>query len=155
MTGSGLTPAQVFGCGFCCPQSSQTDGPPGIGGRVLELTPAGSDLAGTPIHHRSPPVNRTPLDPQAIQRALQELNQGTATAWSVTDGKLHKVFVFKDFVQAFGFMASVALVAESLNHHPEWSNVYNRVTVDLRTHDADGITELDFTLAQRLDGLVG
>ncbi|RKU38546.1 4a-hydroxytetrahydrobiopterin dehydratase, partial [Candidatus Poribacteria bacterium] len=54
---------------------------------------------------------------------------------------------------AFGFMASVALIAESMNHHPEWFNVYNRVTVDLATHDAGGISALDFELAQKIDAL--
>jgi 4a-hydroxytetrahydrobiopterin dehydratase len=58
------------------------------------------------------------------------------------------------FIFAFGFMASAAIVAEKMNHHPEWSNVYNRVTVRLTTHDAGGITELDFELAARMTGLV-
>ena len=95
------------------------------------------------------------LDPEAVQATLSRLNDGTEVPWSLSDGRLHKVFTFGDFVQAFGFMASAALVAESMNHHPEWCNVYNRVTVDLRTHDADGITERDFSLARRLDELVG
>ena len=98
-------------------------------------------------------MTRTKLQPQAIQQALNELNAGAGVPWSLSDGKLHKVFTLRDFVQAFGFMTSAALVAESMNHHPEWCNVYNRVTVDLRTHDADGITELDFALARRLDQL--
>lgn len=63
-------------------------------------------------------------------------------------GTLSREFVFDDFVQAFGFMAQVALAAERLNHHPEWSNVYNRVAVTLTTHDAGGLTELDVELAR-------
>jgi 4a-hydroxytetrahydrobiopterin dehydratase len=100
-------------------------------------------------------MSSSKLDPEAVQGALSRLNGGTETPWSLSDGKLHKVFTFGTFVEAFGYMASAALVAESMNHHPEWCNVYNRVTVDLRTHDADGITELDFSLARRLDELAG
>jgi 4a-hydroxytetrahydrobiopterin dehydratase len=71
--------------------------------------------------------------------------------WSLKRGKLHKVFTFKDFVEAWSFMSAVALVAEAMGHHPEWSNVWNRVTVDLSTHDAGGLTALDFDLAARMD----
>jgi 4a-hydroxytetrahydrobiopterin dehydratase len=62
--------------------------------------------------------------------------------------------VFKDFKEAFGFMANIALAAEHMNHHPEWLNVYNRVEVTLSTHDAGGLTELDVKLAEAMDGLV-
>jgi 4a-hydroxytetrahydrobiopterin dehydratase len=65
-----------------------------------------------------------------------------------------KKFVFKDFKEAFGFMANIALAAEHMNHHPEWLNVYNRVEVTLSTHDAGGLTELDVKLAEAMDGLV-
>jgi 4a-hydroxytetrahydrobiopterin dehydratase len=71
--------------------------------------------------------------------------------WSLDDGKLHRLFRFPSFVEAFGFMARVALVAEKLDHHPEWSNVYGRVDVRLTTHDAGGLTELDFELADHMD----
>ena len=71
--------------------------------------------------------------------------------WSVVDGKLHREIACKDFVTAFGNMTRVALVAESMNHHPEWFNVYNRVVVDLTTHDAGGISQRDFELAGLLD----
>ena len=98
-------------------------------------------------------MNRPKLDSEALQQALSQLNSGARDPWSLVEGKLHKAFTFQDFVQAFGFMTSGALVAESMNHHPEWCNVYNRVTVDLSTHDADGITDLDFALARRLDEL--
>ena len=73
--------------------------------------------------------------------------------WSLQAGKLHRHFQFADFVAAFGFMARVALVAERMNHHPEWFNVYNRVDVDLATHDAGGVTELDFQLAAEMNRL--
>ena len=73
--------------------------------------------------------------------------------WEVVDDKLHRELRFDDFVAAFAFMAGVAIVAEKMNHHPEWSNVYNRVVFDLSTHDAGGITELDFELAERIDRL--
>jgi 4a-hydroxytetrahydrobiopterin dehydratase len=75
--------------------------------------------------------------------------------WSVVDGKLHREFRFADFNAAFGFMTRAALVAESMNHHPEWFNVYNRVRVDLTTHDAGGITRLDFELARAMNRLAG
>ena len=74
-----------------------------------------------------------------------------AKGWSVVNGKLHREFACKDFVAAFGNMTRVALVAEAMNHHPEWSNVYNRVIVDLTTHDAGGITKKDVELAAMLE----
>lgn len=73
--------------------------------------------------------------------------------WELVDGTLHRELRFDDFATAFGFMATVAVIAEKMNHHPEWSNVYNRVTVDLTTHDAGGVTALDFELAGRIDQL--
>ena len=79
----------------------------------------------------------------------------TLPGWSLENGKLHKAFAFKDFVEAWGFMSAVALVAESMGHHPEWSNVWSRVTVDLTTHDAGGISALDFDLAARMEGIAG
>lgn len=77
------------------------------------------------------------------------------SGWAVENGKLHKQFQFSSFIEAFGFMARVALVAESMNHHPEWSNVYNRVTISLMTHDAGGISVLDFELAKKVDEFAG
>lgn len=73
--------------------------------------------------------------------------------WSVANGKLEREFKFADFTRAFGFMTSAAIEAEKMDHHPEWSNVYNRVKVQLVTHSAGGITALDFTLAKKLDAL--
>lgn len=70
-------------------------------------------------------------------------------------GKLQREFLFEDFVEAFGFMSRVALIAESMDHHPDLHNVYNRVTLQLHTHDVGGISELDFELAARIDRLLG
>jgi 4a-hydroxytetrahydrobiopterin dehydratase len=75
--------------------------------------------------------------------------------WDYVDGKLHRELRFKDFAQAFGFMTSVALVAEKMNHHPEWSNVYHRVVIDLATHEVGGVSERDFALAGVVNEFVG
>ena len=93
-------------------------------------------------------MSRTPLDAPALEAALSDL-----PGWQLSDGKLHREFRFPDFVTAFGFMARVALLAERRDHHPEWSNVYGRVVVDLVTHDAGGITELDVELAGQMSRL--
>ncbi len=71
--------------------------------------------------------------------------------WSLQNNKLHCEFIFSDFVAAFGFMAQVALIAEGSNHHPEWFNVYNKVVVDLTTHEASGISNKDFNLAKEMN----
>jgi 4a-hydroxytetrahydrobiopterin dehydratase len=71
--------------------------------------------------------------------------------WQVVNGKLHREYRFADFVYAFGFMTAAALRIQTLDHHPEWTNVYNRVTVDLVTHDANGITAKDLDLAAQLE----
>ena len=73
--------------------------------------------------------------------------------WSVVNEKLHKEFLFDSFNQAFGFMTRAAMEIEKMNHHPEWFNVYNRITVELTTHDAGGITENDINLAGILNSL--
>jgi 4a-hydroxytetrahydrobiopterin dehydratase len=91
----------------------------------------------------------TKLSDSEIQSALAE-----RPGWTVVNAKLHREFQFADFVHAFGFMTRAALAAEAMNHHPEWFNVYNRVTIDLTTHDAGGITARDFKLAAKLDALV-
>lgn len=75
-------------------------------------------------------------------------------SWKEEDNRLKKTFVFKDFVEAFGFMSSVAIVAEKMDHHPNWSNVYNTVSFELNTHDAgDIVTERDHKLAEEIDKL--
>jgi 4a-hydroxytetrahydrobiopterin dehydratase len=73
--------------------------------------------------------------------------------WKYTNGQLEREYKFDNFSQAFGFMTQVALLAERLNHHPDWSNVYNRVTIRLSTHTAGGITSLDTQLAEAIDQL--
>ena len=74
--------------------------------------------------------------------------------WSVVNEKLHKEFQFDSFNQAFGFMTRAAMEIEKMNHHPEWFNVYNKITIELTTHDAGGITENDVNLAKILNSLV-
>ena len=88
------------------------------------------------------------LDSQAISDALAE---PALAGWTIEGDKLQREFRFADFIQAFGFMTRSALVAEKLDHHPEWFNVYNRVRVDLTTHDAGGITTLDLELARAMN----
>lgn len=90
------------------------------------------------------------LSQPEIQQQISGLN-----GWQVVNGKVSKTFEFRDFVQAFGFMTRVAMEAEKLNHHPEWFNVYNRVKIDLVTHDVDGISNYDFMLAKIIEGLAG
>ena len=77
--------------------------------------------------------------------------------WSMVDGRdaITKEFVFANFIEAFGFMSRAALVAEKMGHHPEWFNVYKTVSVTLSTHDVDGLSELDVSLAKRMDALAG
>ena len=75
------------------------------------------------------------------------------THWTSSDGTLQRTFTFRNFREAFGFMTEVALVAECNKHHPEWGNLYNRITVQLTTHDAGGITEKDFDLATQMDSI--
>ncbi len=79
---------------------------------------------------------------------------GEVKGWEVIDGKLHREFQFSNFLEAFGFMTQVAMLAERRNHHPDWSNVYDRVVIDLWTHDAGGFTALDFDLAQAISRLL-
>jgi 4a-hydroxytetrahydrobiopterin dehydratase len=100
-------------------------------------------------------MSRQKLTEAEIAEWLARLNAGLDVPWILETGKLHKVFRFPDFVAAFGFMTRAALIAESMNHHPEWCNVYSRVVVDLSTHDAGGITALDFELAQRMEAALG
>ena len=88
------------------------------------------------------------LSPEKISEELKNL-----PGWSVKDEKLHRDFEFESFNQAFGFMTRAAMEIEKMNHHPEWFNVYNKLTVDLMTHDAGGITENDIQLAKILNSL--
>jgi 4a-hydroxytetrahydrobiopterin dehydratase len=77
----------------------------------------------------------------------------TAPGWELDSDALVRTFTFDNFARAFGFMAAAAVVAEKMDHHPEWSNVYNRVTVRLSTHDVGGLSELDFELAAKMSDL--
>ncbi len=88
------------------------------------------------------------LDNNAIEISLGELE-----GWSLVEGReaIQKTFTFKNFVQAFGFMTQSAIIAEKIDHHPEWFNVYKTVEVTVATHDVDGLTELDFKLAKAMD----
>jgi 4a-hydroxytetrahydrobiopterin dehydratase len=112
--------------------------------------PAAQPMAQpAPVPSQSSPMAApTKLSSTDLDAALTKL--GT---WSIQNDKLHRQFQFNSFVEAFGFMASSALVAESMQHHPEWFNVYNRVTVDLTSHDAGGITQKDVDLATRMNEL--
>jgi 4a-hydroxytetrahydrobiopterin dehydratase len=87
----------------------------------------------------------TKLSEQEIAAELKKLS-----GWSVVKGNLHRMFEFRDFSAAFGFMTRVAIAAEKMDHHPDWSNVWNKVTVDLSTHSAGGITKNDFDLAEKI-----
>lgn len=89
------------------------------------------------------------LSAAEVERRLADLPD-----WGIDQHKLFRHFVFENFVDAFGFMAQVALLAETMNHHPEWSNVYNRVEIYLTSHDVGGISERDFTLARNIDSLL-
>jgi 4a-hydroxytetrahydrobiopterin dehydratase len=90
------------------------------------------------------------LTAEKRETALTELE-----GWTLVDGRdaITRAFKFKDFNEAFGFMARAALIAEKLDHHPEWFNVYNKVDVTLSTHDAGGLTELDIKLARAMNNL--
>lgn len=92
-----------------------------------------------------------PLSAEARSDALAEL-----IGWAQAEDRnaIRKTFRFKDFNEAFGFMSRVALMAEKMDHHPEWFNVYNRVEVTLSTHDAGGVTDRDIDLARFMDGLI-
>jgi len=89
-----------------------------------------------------------PLTPAEIDNLARNL-----PLWSLVNSKLHREFRFTDFSEAFGFIARVALAAEALDHHPEWSNVWNRVVIELTTHDTGGLSDLDVALARRIDQL--
>ncbi len=88
------------------------------------------------------------LTDSEIEEALAGLD-----GWSLENGKLSRDFKFANFIEAFGFMTSAAIEAEKMDHHPEWFNVYNKVSVQLVTHSADGITNLDVELAMKMNAL--
>ncbi len=86
---------------------------------------------------------------QQIEASLEKLSD-----WQIKDDKLHRELKFKNFVQAWGFMTQAAMLAEQMDHHPEWFNVYSKVIIDLTTHEAGGISVLDIELAQKMDQIV-
>ena len=90
----------------------------------------------------------------AIEIALKELNKNSDKVWAIKEDKLHREFKFPDFVSAFGFMTKVAILSERSNHHPEWSNMYNKVSISLTTHESGGISNRDFELADEISRLV-
>jgi len=94
-------------------------------------------------------VTITRLNAQQLDQEIQGIS-----SWKVVNGKLRRELSFPDFVTAFGFMAQIALIAERDNHHPEWSNVYNRVTIDLTTHEASGISERDIAMAKSINSIL-
>ncbi|RDL45280.1 4a-hydroxytetrahydrobiopterin dehydratase [Marinomonas piezotolerans] len=91
------------------------------------------------------------LAPNEIDSALSELNSDTSQNWVIDNDKLTKTFKFKDFQHAFGFMTMCAIYAEKQDHHPEWFNVYNKVSIQLTTHDVSGLSVKDFDLAKQMD----
>jgi 4a-hydroxytetrahydrobiopterin dehydratase len=95
------------------------------------------------------PVDRRPLTPDEVASLVAALD-----GWELDGVSLRRQLVFDSFVQAFGFMAQVALIAERLDHHPNWSNVYNRVDLAITTHDVGGLTALDFEFARRVDAVL-
>lgn len=130
---------------------------------ILLLLPLYALLPGpTEVVSASPAVQRSSVINSYSYNAMSvpvlssgELNTALSQlpGWIVENGKLHRQFQFSSFVEAFGFMSSVALVAEAMGHHPEWFNVYNRVTIDLTTHDSGGITSKDVELARKANEL--
>jgi 4a-hydroxytetrahydrobiopterin dehydratase len=98
-------------------------------------------------------MEKTMAEKLSNERRAEVLGQ--LADWQAVDGRdaITRTFKFKDFNEAFGFMARAALIAERMDHHPEWFNVYNRVDVTLSTHDAGGLTELDVELAAAMDRL--
>lgn len=95
-------------------------------------------------------MSKQRLDDATVRARLAEL-----PGWELADGRLHRSFAFADFSEAFGFMTRLALAAEKKDHHPDWSNSWNRVSIDLQSHDVGGITERDFALAKAANELAG
>ena len=96
-------------------------------------------------------MTNPPLNSRQVIQSLADLNAGLRAPWISDRQRLCKDFVFGDFRQALAFMVAVGEHAVALDHHPEWRNVYNRVWIELTTHSAGGLTELDFALAQRIE----
>jgi 4a-hydroxytetrahydrobiopterin dehydratase len=115
---------------------------PIYGARLIMVLPVHAGPLEDPVM----PARR--LSDAEIQALLSKL-----PGWKIVDGKLHQEYECKDFVAAFGNMTRVALVAEAMNHHPEWSNVWNKVVIDLTTHSVKGISDYDFVLAEKIEDI--
>lgn len=96
-------------------------------------------------------TKRQKLSKSEIALELEKLNLGLSLAWQIKDKKLQKEFVFRNFIEAFSFMNQAALLAEKLDHHPEWCNVYNKVNIQLTTHSTNGISKSDFEFAKAIE----
>jgi 4a-hydroxytetrahydrobiopterin dehydratase len=94
------------------------------------------------------------LGQELIDASLKSLNSNYEQLWEIVDGKLYSEFKFTSFISAFGFMTQVAILAERANHHPEWSNISNRVKIYLTTHEVTGISKRDFELAQEIAKII-
>lgn len=94
-------------------------------------------------------------DVPALTASEIEKRLGDDSAWVYKEGKLYRRLVFEDFIHAFGFLSQIAIVAEKMNHHPEWANVYRTVDIYLTTHDANGVSEKDFQLLAAINKLIG
>ena len=94
------------------------------------------------------------MRPKAYSKSEIEAGLSDLKDWTIFNNSLSREITFKNFVQAFGFITQVALEAEKLDHHPEWKNVYNKVSINLTTHDAGGLTELDFKLAKKINKIL-
>lgn len=88
-----------------------------------------------------------------IEAKIKILNDGISQSWIIKNAKLYKSFAFNDFVRAFDFMTKISVIAENINHHPDWSNIYNKVDIYLTTHEVEGISERDFELAALIEEL--
>ncbi|MBI5361915.1 MAG: 4a-hydroxytetrahydrobiopterin dehydratase [Planctomycetes bacterium] len=120
-----------------------------IVGGTVEAQSATRPVNGPAAIGTLPPVPKPqPLDEATIARELASLR-----AWTRVDGRLRREFAFPDFSAAFAFMTRVAFVAERANHHPDWSNSWSKVVIELTSHDAGGLTQRDFDLARAIDVL--
>ena len=97
---------------------------------------------------------RIKLTPEQIVKSLSALNESGTECWTIENEHLRRAFAFEDFAQAFGFMTKVALLAEEMDHHPNWENVFNRVSITLTTHDLGGLSALDFELAHKINAVL-
>lgn len=95
-------------------------------------------------------MKNTRLDKEAIELQMLDLNTAADTEWQLKDKNISVTYSFEDFVQAFAFMSAVALLAEKKNHHPDWSNAYNKVSIQLTSHDLGGLSDYDFQLAKEI-----